>query len=94
MIEEAQQISKEVYLNILCETHYETSILVSELHKFDEQYISPFSGAPVLTTILDRSFEDLYVPYLDEERYIQIETEWLLQQFQLYLGPFFISNVS
>jgi hypothetical protein len=69
--------SKEIYLNVLADSHYETSVLVSELHKFDETFIAPFAGSPVLTNILDRSFEDLYVAFIDDGRYSSVEREWL-----------------
>jgi exocyst complex component 5 len=88
LMEDAQIISKEMYLEVLAESHKETSSLVTELHKFDDTIISPLIGSSVLSSILDRSFEDLYVPYVDDGRYQSAEQAWLQEIFVVELAPF------
>jgi hypothetical protein len=77
LLEDAQQISKEVFLQVLAESHRETAKLVSELHEFDTSVIAASTGSFALAGMLDRCFEDLYVPYVDDGRYQSIERWWL-----------------
>ncbi|KAJ3356337.1 Exocyst complex component 5 [Kappamyces sp. JEL0680] len=88
LMQEALEKSAQVYLEILTQSHRETAILVSDMHSFDENVIAPLLGSQALTLILDRSLEDLYVPYVSEERYFQAEFAWLKENFELYLSKF------
>ena len=73
---------KEVHLKVLAESHKETASLVANLHQFDDTVIASLIGNSVLGAILDRSFEDLFVPYVDDERYQIFEQEWLVYVFE------------
>lgn len=88
LMQEALEISPQIYLEILTHAHNETYELVVDMHHFDEVVISPLVGARALTVILDRSFEDLFVPYIDEERYITAESKWLVESFKIEMNSF------
>ncbi|KAJ3321523.1 Exocyst complex component 5 [Boothiomyces sp. JEL0866] len=88
LMQEASFKSSQIYLEVLTKSHKETSELVTDLHLFDETYILPLTGSLALVSILDRSFEDLYVPYINDEKYMKIEKAWLGESFSLALEPF------
>jgi hypothetical protein len=64
-----------VYLQVLASTHRETERLVKELSEFDEREIAPRcdDAAPVLNIILERALDDLFVSYLEGDRYFDLE---------------------
>lgn len=80
--------SAQVYLDLLCQSHYETSLLVSDMHNFDTTVIVNSSGSPALASMLDRSMEDLYIPYIGEQRYLSVEKQWLIENFEMNLSKF------
>lgn len=86
---DALHLSKETYLIVLADSHKETATLVSDLHNFDDTVIAPLVGSSVLSSILDRSFEDLYVPYVDDERYVTVEKDWLKQKYESEMKGYF-----
>ena len=77
MLKEASSISKDTYLNALAASHRQTTMMVDELHQFDEDHVRPVVGEPVLFALLERNLEDLFVPFIDNSEYINIELEWL-----------------
>jgi hypothetical protein len=79
--------SKEIFLNVLAESHRQTSILVDELHLFDEEVIHPLTGTYALLNILDRSLEDLFVPYIDNSAYLDTEKDWLIARLKMEIEP-------
>jgi exocyst complex component 5 len=88
LLSNAAQKSPEEFLDALFVAHTETAKLVADLHKMDETIISSAIGAASLTSIINRSFEDLFVPYVDNERYIKAERACMVSQFQEHLKVF------
>ena len=77
LLKEASGISKETYLNALAASHRQTTMMVDDLHQFDEDFVRPVVGEPVLFALLERNLEDLFVPFIDNSEYINIELDWL-----------------
>ena len=88
LMQQALEKSAQVYLEILKKSHAETRTLVSDMHNFDEKTIAPLLGFPALASIIDRSIEDLYIPYLGENRYFNAEKAWLTENYELQLSDF------
>lgn len=84
----ALQRSPEEYLDALSIAHSETAKLVSDLHHLDETVISSAVGSASLTLIINRSFEDLFVPYVENDRYIMAERACMISAFQEHLKVF------
>ena len=87
-LELARNKSLGYYLEVLAISHSITAELVDDLHEFDEKTIAEAMGSCALTTVLDRSLVDLFVPYIDSNRYIDLETEWLIATLNDELEPF------
>ena len=83
------------YLVALSIAHTETANLVKDLCEFDKRDIASAEGAVSLSSIIARSFEDLFVPYIDNERYITSERECLAAAFKTHLEAFnlFLVNI-
>jgi hypothetical protein len=88
LMQEALEKSAQVYLEVLTQSHRETAELVSDVHNFDEKSIASLLGTQALSSILDRSLEDLYVPYVDGQRYVNAEMAWLKENFEIELSKF------
>ncbi|KAI8911500.1 exocyst complex component Sec10-like protein [Gorgonomyces haynaldii] len=88
ILQQVPQDRKLDFLESLEIAHSETFKLVSDLHKFDETKVTSDMGSSSLTLIINRSFEDLFVPYIDGDRYISTEREWMQENFQICLEPF------
>jgi hypothetical protein len=68
--------------------HCQTKALVADLHKFDEEVIAKKTKKPSLTFALNHAFEDLFIPYLEGDRYIKIEQQHMEESVQNILAPF------
>lgn len=88
IIENSRKKSNLDYLITLKTLHSETTSLVASLHKFDEEVITKKTKKPALTFVLNHSFEDLFIPYLEGDRYIKIEHSQMTNSFQNLLAPF------
>ncbi|KAJ8330382.1 hypothetical protein BDV3_003129 [Batrachochytrium dendrobatidis] len=86
LLERARNDSPVSFLQALAHSHAATAKLVTDLHRFDEKVISKALGSPALSSLLNRSFEDLFVPYLENSRYIDMELTWLSEKLQNNLG--------
>ncbi|KAJ3124738.1 Exocyst complex component 5 [Nowakowskiella sp. JEL0407] len=93
----AENISNIYYLQALCSSHAVIRSLVQDLHKFDDTVIAAKSAGSqggsstsgtVLGVILDRCFDDLYVPYTEGNRYIDVEVKFLKDGFENFLVTF------
>ena len=88
LMQESQAISMQLYLEVLSHVHKETANLVADIHGFDINVICPLLGAPALASILDRSIEDLFVPYVDESRYVTTDEDWMRAGFKAEMAQF------
>ncbi|KAI8919589.1 exocyst complex component Sec10-domain-containing protein [Entophlyctis helioformis] len=86
LLERARSDSLLLYLQTLALSHAATAHLVADIHRFDEKTIASMLGAPVLSGLVNRCFDDLFVPYLDNSRYIELEQQWLLETLQACLA--------
>lgn len=82
------------YLKALESAHKETVTLANSLRDLDQNVIAPAVGSSSLSDMITRAVEDLFVPYVDNNRYIDSEKSWLTQEFDIQLGPFrkFMTN--
>ena len=87
-LQKAQDRSSLAYLRKLSACHAATAQLVADLHKLDDSAIAQNLGGPALTGILNRSFEDLFVPYVEGDRYIEVEEQCLVDRFKSCLHVF------
>ncbi|KAJ3054447.1 Exocyst complex component 5 [Rhizophlyctis rosea] len=87
-LQKAQDRSSLAYLRKLSACHAATAQLVADLHKLDDSIIAQNLGGPALTGILNRSFEDLFVPYVEGDRYIEVEEQCLIDRFKNCLHIF------
>lgn len=86
---QAEKAGPNIYLKVLASSHAATQQLVNHLSTLDEEVISVGVGAPVLTAILERSFADLFVPYTEGDRYMELETKLFRQVWDQKLFNFF-----
>ncbi|KAI9352722.1 exocyst complex component Sec10-like protein [Obelidium mucronatum] len=80
----AEQVNSTYYLRILAVT----------LHKFDKDVIVSETKSAGIASVIDRCFDDLFVPYTDDERYVEIERKCLKDRMTDILSVFltFVSN--
>ncbi|TPX60009.1 hypothetical protein PhCBS80983_g02072 [Powellomyces hirtus] len=76
------------YLRVLAKAHSTILALANDLHKLDEDVVAGSSGKPVLTAIINRSFDDLFVPYIEGGKYIEAEQGCLSDVFAQHLTMF------
>ncbi|KAJ3152868.1 Exocyst complex component 5 [Geranomyces variabilis] len=76
------------YLRALFKAHSTILALANDLHKLDEDVVAGNAGKPVLTAIINRSFDDLFVPYVEGGKYIEAEQECLNDEFVKHLSTF------
>lgn len=87
----AQARSDEQYLESLSLAHLETAKLVKDLHALDEHIISSSpstAGTGPLALVINRAMDDLFVPFIDKDRYINMERDWMLNEFKKHLQVF------
>ena len=72
-MERSRSISEAAYIQAVASSHVATARLVEEIHRFDEKKIAPLLETTALTSLLNRSFEDLFVPCIENGRYIALE---------------------
>ncbi|KAJ3021108.1 Exocyst complex component 5 [Thoreauomyces humboldtii] len=82
------EVSVLEYLRALSMAHSTILSLANDLHKLDEDVVAGNSGKPALTAIINRSFDDLFVPYIEGGKYIETEKECLANVFTECLATF------
>ncbi|KAI9102714.1 exocyst complex component Sec10-like protein [Phlyctochytrium arcticum] len=88
ILRRAEEDSPRSFLRALSACHAVTTNLLSALHKLDEEAIASKTNKPILTAMLNRSFDDLFVPYVEGGKYIDAEKENLQDLFNHILTPF------
>eukprot|EP00842_Homolaphlyctis_polyrhiza_P005298 jgi/Hompol1/576/HPOL_004168-RA len=78
LMQRAEEHSNLAFVQVLAQTHSSTARLVANIHRFDETVIAAALGSLALTSMVNRCFDDLFVPYLENDRYVKLETAWLL----------------
>ncbi|KAI9357359.1 exocyst complex component Sec10-like protein [Zopfochytrium polystomum] len=63
------------YLSVMAVTHTATAELVKDLQKFDKQIIGAKTKEEGISATLERCFDDIFVPYVDGDRYLTMENE-------------------
>ncbi|KAJ3067269.1 Exocyst complex component 5 [Podochytrium sp. JEL0797] len=85
----AQTVNSTHYLRILALVHKATLSVCKSLHKFDKEVILPETKGTVgISAILDRCFDDLFVPYTENDRYVDIERSCLEDRMGVVLQGF------
>ncbi|KAJ3131370.1 Exocyst complex component 5, partial [Irineochytrium annulatum] len=85
LLTKAGERSPLFYLRSLAACHASTSSLNTDLRKFDDTVIAPTCGGTNDATLggtLERCFEDLFVPYTDGERWIDVERQCLVMRME------------
>ncbi|KAI8824861.1 exocyst complex component Sec10-like protein, partial [Fimicolochytrium jonesii] len=77
------------YLRALSTSHQTISALANDLHKLDESIVADKGGKPMLTSAINRSFDDLFVPHIEGDKYIEAEQYCLTELFNESLGKFY-----
>jgi hypothetical protein len=88
VLRQSDEDAQDLFLDSLAMCHAETARLVQDLHQFDEAVVSKTFGIPSLTAVINRCFEDLFVPYIDANRYIDSEKKWMSEQFDKHLSAY------
>ncbi|KAG0246781.1 Exocyst complex component 5 [Mortierella sp. GBA43] len=98
LLERAQAKSTLAYLRTLASIHEQTILLVEDLKKCEDTLKTGTNvnvkGSNVsvttqpLTQTLDRCFDDLFVPYLEGERYLEKEVQSLCEIYDSMLAKF------
>ena len=88
VLAKAESQSALSYLRVLYFSHKEIARLVSEIHKFDENVIAKTTGEPILTNIVNRSFTDLFVSLIENDRYLKTEKKCLADMFDALVTTF------
>jgi hypothetical protein len=88
VLEQGEAQSPLSYLRVLAACHQDVGALVGELHRLDETVMAKTTGEPILTNLLNRSFDDLFVAFIEGDRYLRSERKCLTDMFEALLTPF------
>ena len=88
ILKRLEEQSLSAYLRCLCSIHAATLVLEADLKKIAESHVKDPAAAHTFIVTVARCREDLFVPYIDNDKYIEKETRCLQQTFQTYLQPF------
>jgi exocyst complex component 5 len=104
LLNKAAQLSSLSFLRMLKVSHAQTAALVDVLKSYDLSQIASRSsesnraslsagaaaqGSSVaISTMLDSSMDELFVPYMEGSRYLERETKCLAELYMLNLYPF------
>lgn len=98
MLERAQSKSTLAYLRTLLSIHEHTIVLVNDLKKCEDTLKigvnTNIKGSNVSVTTqplaqtLDRCLDDLFVPYLEGDRYLEKELQSLCEVYDTMLAKF------
>lgn len=92
LLDNARETRPLYYLRTLAAAHQLTVNLIQDIKKFDREHILPFfpplPGTTPLSSTVDRSLEDLFIPYTEGERYIQLERKCLSERLDSLLVNF------
>ena len=107
LLNKASQLSPLAFLRMLKVSHAQTAALVDVLKSYDLSQMSSRSAdanraaaqssSVAISTMLDASMDELFVPYTEGSRYLEKETKCLAELYMLNLYPFsrwHVSNVS
>ena len=75
-----------LFLQELAMCHAATAELVDDIRRFDEAVIFVQTGKKALDQLIDRAFTDLFVPYTNGDKYLDLEKSWLMEIFEDELG--------
>ncbi|KAJ3417219.1 Exocyst complex component 5 [Chytridiales sp. JEL 0842] len=84
----AREKSDLFYLRKLSLAHGATTALTADLHKFDAEHIATKGTESTISGVIDRCYDDLFVPYKDGDRYIVVERICLKDRFSRLLNAF------
>ncbi|KAJ3332666.1 Exocyst complex component 5 [Blyttiomyces sp. JEL0837] len=88
LLENSGNLSELNYLRVLESVHASTSALIADLQKFNKEFITSKVDEFGLTIVIERSFDDLFVPYTSGDRYIELERSCLKRQLEETLEVF------
>ncbi|OZJ07024.1 hypothetical protein BZG36_00227 [Bifiguratus adelaidae] len=95
LVSRAEKSSSIAYLRTLASTHAETAAFVDSLKRYCEEEAKKFftsasanASSPSLASTLDRCMDDLFVPYIEGDRYLKRETQALTEVFQQCIHSF------
>ncbi|TIC70399.1 Mak16-domain-containing protein [Wallemia mellicola] len=100
LLEKAGSLSRFSFLRMLHISRMTISGLVEDLKKYDtlsssvktigSGLVAPgtFAGPSGISTLLDQSLDELFVPYMEGERYISLECTSLTELYAGYLSSF------
>jgi hypothetical protein len=104
LLNKAAQLSPLSFLRMLKVSHAQTAALVDVLKSYDLSQISSRSAeasritaqssSVAISTMLDASMDELFVPYMEGSRYLERETKCLTELYMLNLYPFSRWHVS
>ncbi|KAJ3285564.1 Exocyst complex component 5 [Rhizoclosmatium sp. JEL0117] len=87
-LSDADQVSSTYYLRVLSVVHEATLSVCKHLYKFDKDVIVPETKSMGIGSVIDRCFDDLFVPYTDNDRYVAIERRCLQDRMAELLHVF------
>ncbi|KAJ1561300.1 Exocyst complex component 5 [Cladochytrium tenue] len=82
VVSSAGQSSNATFLGVLAVVHEATAELLRDLKQFDNQTMGSEMRNEAFATMLERCFDDIFVPYVEGDRYISLETEYLRSALQ------------
>lgn len=88
LLKKAQDQSLLSYLRTLFSVYRATFDLEQDLRKFASQVIKDVPARNGFNTTFQRCREDIFVPYLDNDKYQEVEIKSLLIAIQQTLAPF------
>lgn len=104
LLNHAAQLSSLAFLRMLKVSHAQTAALVDVLKSYDLSQMSSRSAdankaaaqssSVAISTMLDASMDELFVPYMEGSRYLEKETKCLAELYMLNLYPFSRWHVS
>ncbi|KAJ3141487.1 Exocyst complex component 5 [Physocladia obscura] len=84
----AVEVGDMYYLRTLRIVHEATLSVCKNLYKFDKSVIMVDTKSVGISAVLDRCFDDLFVPYTDNNRYVEVERRCLGNRFAERLANF------
>jgi len=104
LLNKAAQLSPLAFLRMLKVSHAQAAALVDVLKSYDLSQMTTRStdanrgaaqsSSVAISTMLDASMDELFVPYIEGSRYLEKETKCLTELYMLNLYPFSRWHVS
>ncbi len=84
---QAERKSASKYLDMLCLAHHETMLLSDQMIRFSNNELSEVESQSFIS-VVQRCVEDIFVQFIDNNRYITAEKDYMIKSFDEIVSLF------